>query len=182
MLKPIILFIQVLLLQACSTINVESYSDFSPSFDPRDFFSGHLTAHGVVKNRGGRVIRTFNADIQADWKNDVGTLIEHFRFDDGETQQRIWTLTPDGNGSYIGTANDVIGASQLTFSGNSLFMNYVLRIPYGDSAIDVHVDDRMYLTTNNILINESRMSKYGIDVGSIVLTIIRHDIADTRHN
>jgi hypothetical protein len=182
MLKTTILLFQVLLLQACSSITVDSYSDFSPDFYPREFFSGDLTAHGVVKNRGGLVIRTFNADIQANWTNDTGILIEHFRFGDGETQERIWTLTPDGNGSYVGTANDVIGASQLTFSGNSLFMNYVLRIPYGDSTIDVHVDDRMYLISSDVLINESRMSKYGLEVGSIALVIIRHDIADIKQN
>ena len=61
-------------------------------------------------------------------------------------------------------------------------MDYVLRIPYGDSTIDVHVDDRMYLISTDVLINESSMSKYGLAVGSIVLTIIRHDIADTNQN
>jgi hypothetical protein len=180
MFKTILLLFPLLLLQACSSINVNNYSDFTPALDPREFFSGDLTAHGVVKNRGSRVIRTFNANIQASWANGIGTLVEHFRFDDGETQQRIWTLTPDGNGSYVGTANDVIGTSQLTFAGNSLFMKYVLRIAYGDSTIDVHVDDRMYLTSPNVLINESRMSKYGLDVGSIALVIVRHDIADNK--
>ena len=182
MLKTTFFLFQILLLQACSSITVDNYSDFSPTFNPRTFFTGDLSAHGVVKNRAGLVIRTFNADIQASWTNEVGTLVEDFRFDDGEIQQRIWKLTPDGSGSYLGTANDVIGASQLTFDGNSVFMDYVLRIPYGDSTIDVHVDDRMYLISTDVLINESSMSKYGIGVGSIVLTIIRHDIADTNHN
>jgi len=67
----------------------------------------------------------------------------------------------------------------MTFTGNSLFMKYVLRIPYGDSTIDVHVDDRMYLTSKDVLINESRMSKYGLAVGSLALVIIRHDPAGT---
>jgi hypothetical protein len=182
MLKAIPLLLQILFLQACSSISVDSYSEFSPSFAPQNFFSGYLTAHGVVKNRGGLVIRTFNADIQANWENDIGTLIEDFRFDDGEKQQRIWTLTPDGNGSYLGTANDVIGASQLTFAGNTLFMDYVLSIPYGDSTIEVNVDDRMYLVSSDVLINESRLSKYGFGVGSISLVIIRHDSANIKHN
>lgn len=182
MLKTTFLLFQILLLQACSSITVDRYSDFSPTFNPRKFFSGDLSAHGVVKNRGGLVIRTFNADIRASWTNDIGTLIEHFRFEDGETQQRIWTLTPDGNGSYNGTANDVIGASQLKFAGNSLFMDYVLRIPYGDSTVDVNVDDRMYLISTDILINESRMSKYGFEVGSIALVIIRHNSGNTKPN
>ena len=182
MLKAVILLLQILFLQACSSITVDSYSDYSPTFTPQKFFSGYLTAHGVVKNRGGLVIRTFNADIQATWTNDIGTLIEDFRFDDGEIQQRIWTLTPDGNGSYVGTANDVIGASQMTLAGNTLFMDYVLSIPYRDSTIGVNVDDRMYLVSSNVLINESRMSKYGFGVGSVTLVIIRHDSANIKHN
>ena len=118
-------------------------------------------------------MRTFNADIDASWKDDVGTLVEDFVFDDGEIQQRIWTLTPQGNGRYKGVAGDVIGTGQLELSGNSLFLNYVLRIPYGDSTVDVRVDDRMYLVSPNVLINESTLNKFGVRVGSLDLVILR---------
>ncbi|MFT4519952.1 MAG: hypothetical protein ACI9JM_002352 [Halioglobus sp.] len=174
MLKIYSLLLAILFLQACTTITAESYRDVLPTMVPQEFFVGQLTAHGVVKNRSGLVIRTFNANIEASWKAEVGTLVEDFIFDDGEKQQRVWTLTPDGNGSYVGTANDVIGYSYLRSAGNSLFLNYVLRIPYGDSTLDIHVDDRMYLVAPNILINESSMSKLGLQVGSITLVIIRH--------
>ena len=73
------------------------------------FFNGFLTAHGVVKDRSGKVIRYFNAEIQAYWEGSVGTLKEDFVFDDGEKQQRIWTLMNQDRGQYVGTANDVIG-------------------------------------------------------------------------
>ena len=52
--------------------------------------------------------------------------------------------------------------------------DYVLRIPYGDGTIDLSVDDRIYAVSKDVLINESRMSKFGFDVGRIILTIIRH--------
>ena len=55
--------------------------------------------------------------------------------------------------------------------GNSLFMQYVLRIPYGNSTIDVNVDDRMYLVSDTVLLNESVMSKWGFKVGQITLVI-----------
>ena len=55
--------------------------------------------------------------------------------------------------------------------GNSLFMQYVLRIPYGDGTIDVNVDDRMYLVSDTVLLNESVMSKWGFNVGQITLVI-----------
>jgi len=52
----------------------------------------------MVKDWSSAVIRTFDADITASWtEQGVGTLDEVFRFDDGEVQTRVWTLTPDGN-------------------------------------------------------------------------------------
>ncbi|MEH6592087.1 MAG: DUF3833 domain-containing protein [Halioglobus sp.] len=175
MLRTITSAIIVVLLSACSGLSVDNYAEFSPILDPEEFFDGQLSAHGVVKNRSGRVIRTFNADIAASWAQGTGTLVEDFVFDDGEQQQRIWTLEPDGEAGYIGTAGDVVGAGQLSAAGNSLFLNYVLRIPYGDSTVDVRVDDRMYLVSPNVLINESILKKFGVRVGSLTLTIIKQE-------
>lgn len=163
-----------LLASGCSGVAVTDYSDLEPRFIPSEFFDGRLSAHGVVMNRGGRAIRHFNADIQASWSDGVGTLDEDFVFDDGEQQKRIWTLTPDGQGGYTGTAGDVVGDGRLRYAGNAMFLDYVLRIPYGDGTIDVRVDDRMYLVNDTVLINESRLSKFGLNVGRILLTIIRH--------
>ena len=176
------LLIIIAVLQGCAAATVEQYSDFTPVFDPKAFFTGQLSAHGVVKNRGGAVIRTFNAEIQAHWQDNIGTLIEDFNFNDGESQRRIWTLTPDNHGAYIGTANDVIGSSEMRYAGNSVFMAYTLRINYDESTLDVHVDDRMYLVAPNVLINESRMTKYGVEVASIILTIIRQHDKDDEKN
>ena len=70
-------------------------------------------------------------------------------------------------------AGDVVGEATLNLAGNSLFMNYVLRIPYGDGTIDVAVDDRMYLINDHVLINESELKKFGVRVGSLSLVIIK---------
>ncbi len=171
-----------LLTTACSSVNVSDYSDLQPKLVLEEFFSGQLTAHGVVKDRGGRVIRMFNADIEASWSEGVGTLDEHFVFDDGEKQRRVWTLTPNGDGSYRGEAGDVIGPGHLESAGNSVFLDYVLRIPYNDSTLDIRVDDRMYRVSDRVLINESIMKKFGFRVGSISLVILRvNDPETTTH-
>ena len=175
--KTLTAFVCILLLSACSAVSVDDYENFEPSLDPVAFFDGKLTAHGVIKNRGGLVTRTFNADINAYWRDGVGTLEEEFLFNDGEVQHRVWTLTPSGNGAYISTAGDVVGEGLLSFSGNSIFLDYVLRVPYGGSSVDIRVDDRMYLVSEDVLINESIMKKYGVRVGSISLVIIRQRVA-----
>jgi len=52
-----------------------------------------------------------------------------------------------------------------------MFLNYVLAVPYKDGTINIAIYDRMYLVEPNILINESRMTKFGIKVGEIILVI-----------
>jgi hypothetical protein len=174
MIRPLLAAALVVVLAACSQVKVTDYSDARPLLDIEQFFNGDLTAHGVVKDRGGKVIRSFNADIAAHWTDGVGTLVEDFVFDDGEAQQRIWTLRPDGSGHYTGTAGDVIGQAKLQQAGNSLFLDYILRLSYQGGEVDVRVDDRMYLVSPDILINESSLSKFGWRVGNLVLVIAKN--------
>lgn len=156
---------------SCSTVTVEDYSDNRPRLVVEEFFDGALSAHGVVKDRAGKVIRYFNADINAYWVDGVGTLDERFTFGDGEQQVRIWKLRSAGEGRYTATAADVIGQASMQVAGNSVFLDYVLRIPYGDGTIDVSIDDRMYLVSERVLLNESIMTKWGFEVGQITLVI-----------
>jgi len=173
--KRILVITAAVTLVACSTVSVEDYARNQPTLVPEKFFDGNLTAHGVVKDRSGKVIRSFNADIKAYWRDGVGTLEEDFVFDDGEKSRRVWTLTPTGDGRYVGTAGDVIGEGDVRVAGNSMFLNYVLRIPYGDGTLDLTIDDRMYLVNADTLINESRMIKFGLEVGEILLVIERRN-------
>lgn len=165
-------------LTGCGITSVDDYQAREPAFAPEDFFNGALTAHGVVKNFSGTAIRHFSADIVGCWSDGVGTLDEDFVFDDGEQQTRIWTLTPKGDQAYIGTAGDVVGEGLARWQGNAMFLDYTLRIELEDGPIDVKIDDRMYRVSDNVVINESKMRKFGFGVGEILLTIIRHPDQD----
>ncbi len=46
-------------------------------------------------------------------------------------------------------------------------------MPYRGDTIDVRVDDRMYLLTPDVLINESKLNKFGVRVGELLLVIRR---------
>lgn len=161
-------------LAGCSSVTPDDYQGKTPAFEPESFFNGYLTAHGVVKDFSGKAIRHFNADIMGCWSAGVGTLDEDFIFDDGEKQKRVWTLTPDGNQTYIGTAGDVVGEGLARWQGNAMFLDYTLRIALDDRTIDVKIDDRMYRVSENVVINESKMRKLGFGIGEILLTILRH--------
>ncbi|WP_286221261.1 DUF3833 domain-containing protein [Marinobacter apostichopi] len=165
------LLFAVWLLAGCAGASLDDYADRAPELIPAQFFTGELSARGVVKDYVGTVIRTFDADISASWDDDgTGTLDEVFRFDDGEVQTRTWTLTPVDDG-YRATAGDVVEPGLMQWRGNAIHMNYVLRLAYGDGTLDVRMDDWMYLVTPDTLINETTLSKWGIDVGEILLVI-----------
>lgn len=165
----------VLLGAGCGNVQVDDYRAMQPSFVAEEFFDGSLLASGVIKDRKGKVIRHFTADIKAYWIDGVGTLEEDFVFDDGEESRRVWTLEPTAADAYRATAPDVVGDGVAKVAGNAMFLDYVLQVPYKDGTIDVRIDDRMYLTSSNVLINESVMTKLGFRVGEILLTITRLD-------
>ncbi|MBJ7538016.1 DUF3833 domain-containing protein [Marinomonas transparens] len=174
-MRQMAILIGLLFLVGCSSTDVSLYADNKPKFELQEFFSGSLTAHGILKNRSGEVTRYFNATLEGHWEDGIGTLDEVFLFDDGERQNRTWTMTPDLNGHYTATANDVVGAGNIKIAGNALFMNYVLQVPYDGDLLEVNVDDRMYMVKEGVVINESVMRKFGVEVGylSIVIEKVR---------
>ena len=175
MRRHLVILITALFLASCGGLSqVEDNARFQPKMLPEEFFLGKLSAHGIVKNRSGQQIRSFNADMHGVRSPEGITLSESFLFDDGEKQSRTWQIRRLPDGSYEATAGDVVGIALGRAAGNAYFMRYTLRIPYGDSTLDLAMDDRMYLVNPDTLINETGMSKFGLDVGSLSLVILKH--------
>jgi hypothetical protein len=95
-------------------------------------------------------------------------LDERFRYDDGETQTRVWTLVRQSDNSWRGRAGDVIGEAIGQTAGNALHWNYTL-LPVDDKQYEVQMDDWMYQMDERTLINRTSMSKFGVEVGQVTL-------------
>lgn len=172
--KPLPL-LAALLLSGCAGPTLQDYANRKPPLDLEQFFSGPLTAEGVVRDRHGKVIRTFTAQLQGQWDDQHhGTLRERFVYDDGEQSSRTWTFTPHANGpGYRASAGDVVEPGIWRAQGNAAHMKYILRIPYRGDTLDVAMDDWMFAVTPNRIINQTQMSKWGFSVGEVVLVIDR---------
>jgi len=159
----------------CSSMSIEDFNGNTPEFIPQDYFNGKMKAYGIVKDRSGKIIRSFTGDLVGSWDaNGVGTLDEHFLYDDGETQERIWTLKPTSDGKkFIGTAGDIVADAPMIANGNTVMIDYTMRVPYGDSTIDIDVRDWLHLQDDGVIINHSKMKKFGFEVGQLIITIIK---------
>ena len=176
-MKIISLLLLALALTGCSGIEIQQYKNNQPKLILNEFFNGELSAHGIVKNRSGEVIRYFNVTMTGSWNEQgVGLLEEKFIFDDGEIQYRTWTFSPvtiNNTTQYIAKANDTVNPVPVAITGNAFFMDYDLIIDYKGDDLEVNIADKMYLISDTVIINESVMTKYGIEVGYITLTILK---------
>ncbi|HHS93643.1 MAG TPA: DUF3833 domain-containing protein [Campylobacterales bacterium] len=163
-----------LLFIGCSSMQIDDFKNTKPEFIPQEYFNGPMTAYGMVKDRNGKILRTFKGKLIGSWdENGVGTLDESFVYDDGETQKRVWTLKPTGDKTFIGTAGDIVGEAQMIAKGNTVMIDYVMRVPYNDSTIDISVRDWLHLQEDGVILNHSKMKKFGFTVGELVITIIK---------
>ncbi len=161
------------LLYACSSVNIDDYSNKQPAIELETFFNDDLVAYGMLRDRSGKVIRQFTAVLKGNWQGDTGTLDEIFWFDDGERQTRLWTMVKQSNGEYIGTASDVEGEAVIQVRGNAIRLAYDLRVPYKDDDIVLAMDDWMYQISPGVVINETIMKKWGFEVGKVTVMIMK---------
>jgi len=132
-------------LAGCSTASLDDYRGSKPALDLQAYFNG------------------------------PGVLDEHFTYDDGEKQRRVWTLKKQADGSYTGTADDVVGQASGRTEGFALFWDYTLRLPVDGQVYEVRFDDWMYQLDERTLLNRSVMSKWGVKLGEVTLFFRKGD-------
>lgn len=166
-----ILSVAMLALLAGCSQSVQDYRAETPVLSLKEFFSGTGKAYGVLQDWRGRQTLRFTADLCGEWSGERGDLYEVFYFSDGRVEQRHWRLKQFADGKITGTADDVVGMAQGELAGNALYWQYVLRIPYDDSTLDVTVKDWLYLVDKQNLINRTSMHKFGVKVADLTLSI-----------
>lgn len=169
-------FLLLITLSGCSTPAIEQQGWRQPLLTPQEFFDGTLCADGVVNGFSGEQLRQFNAVIEASWSaTGTGTLDEVFYFYDepGKApvrETRVWTLNPADDG-YLASATDVPEPTLMRYAGNTISMGYTLRYGEPGDTIDLSMDDRMYMVAEDLVVNETTMTKFGIEVGQVLLVM-----------
>lgn len=169
-MRVIAALILAVMVTSCSKPDLSLYAKNDPELDFFTYFSGKTTGWGIVQNRSGELIRQFVVDIDGA-VNDDGSLVlnETFSWSDGEESARVWSIIREDSGSYTGTAGDVAGTAVGYASGNVFNWRYYLNIDVNGSTWKVHLDDWMYLHRDQMLVNKSQMSKFGIHLGDITI-------------
>ena len=159
----------VMFLSACGGQSLSYYKNSTPPLKLEEFFNGPIKAWGVLQNHKGEVTRRFDIDMVGTWNGNVGTLTEHFNFYDGEKQTRVWTITKNPDGTYSGTASDILDQATGAVEGSAAQWKYVMDLPVGDKTYRITFDDWMYQMNDDVLVNRSYLKKFGFTVAELTI-------------
>lgn len=172
-MKKIGLVSALAVITGCSSVTVQEYKTEKPILKLESYLNGNLDAYGFFQDRSGKIVKRFKVVMKASWKDSVGTLDEDFTYSDGSKSKRVWTIKKTSATTYKGTADDVIGEALGEVAGNAFQWKYTLDLPVDDKKYHVQFDDWMYLMEDNIMLNKSKMSKFGIYLGEVTLTFVK---------
>ena len=166
-------FILILLLNSCSEMKPEDYKNTKPIIKIEEYFQGNVKAWGMLQGRSGEVKRQFVADMKGEFDGKNLILDETFIWNDGEKQERRWTIKKVGDNRYEGTAPDVVGIAKGVSYGSAFKFEYKLLIPYKDKKIKVIFDDWIFKQDEKTAINRATLTKFGFKVGELTVLFIK---------
>lgn len=159
----------LIMLSSCNNNSLDYYEGTSPKANIKEYFNGPIKAWGIVQDWRGRVVNRFDIEMVGKWEGDTGTLTEHFTYYDGKKQERVWTIKKLADGSYEGTAGDIIDKAICNTTGNATRWNYVMDLPVDDTTYRIRFDDWMWLMNDGVMINRSYLKKFGITVSELTI-------------
>lgn len=151
----------------------QSAADYAggPQFDIRERLNGPIECEGVIYGPTGRVTSRFVANFNASWNGNVGTMTEHFKYDSGNTQDRVWTLTLGNDGRIKADAPDLVGTGAGQQHGSAVNLNYKIKLTDEAGGHVLDTNDWMYLMENGTIMNRSQFKKFGFKVAELVATM-----------
>jgi hypothetical protein len=175
-IKPILLIITLILITSClknNAMNPQDFQNKKPRLIIEEYLTGSVKAWGVLQNRSGKVTRQFSADLNGSWDGKQLILKEKFNWDDGEVQNREWTINKIDENNYEGTARDVVGKAKGFSYGPAFKFEYVLLVPVKGKEMKITFDDWIFKQDDRVAINRATMTKFGFKVAELTVVFVK---------
>lgn len=169
-MRTLLIALAALTLAACSSRPDLDTQLGGPPMTLEEYFDGDLVAWGQVQDRFGTVRSRFEVDIAGTWNGETLTLVEDFVYDDGRTEQRVWTLAKTGPDTWTGTAPGVIGQATGEVRGDTFNWRYTIDLPLGDGeTLRADFDDWMWRLDADRVLNRAYMNRFGIRIAEVII-------------
>lgn len=138
-------------------------------FDLLSYFEGETHATGVFEGRSGILKRRFGVEMVGRPDGNSLVLAEKFLFDDGERQERTWTLTRGAGQTFTGLCEEFVSPAEGRYEEGRAYLLSSLRLKVGNRLVAMSFDDVFYEAGNGAVLNRSTVSKWGIHLGQVLI-------------
>ncbi|TQV82345.1 DUF3833 domain-containing protein [Denitrobaculum tricleocarpae] len=156
-------------------MDMEVRSLTKPQLRLEEYFPGRTRAYGIFQDRFGKLRRRFLVEIAGTLNGSLLTLVENFCYDDGEREQRTWSIKCLDHGLYEGHTDGVLGTAQGAGQENVLNWSYSFALPIGERRWKVRFNDWFFLHEDDVLFNRAEISKFGIRLGEATMVFHKLD-------
>lgn len=140
-----------------------------PKLDMLAFFTGHTHADNVIKIALHGPHKLIVDSIGGRNKEGQFVLIDTVQEEGKPTRKRIWVMHPDGPNHFTGSLSDASSPVDVTVSGNSATIRYVMK----EGGMKVEQD--IQLRPDGTLANRVIAKKFGLKFAQIDGTIRKLD-------
>ena len=140
-----------------------------PKLDMLAFFSGHTHADNLIKIALHGPHKLIVDSIGGRNKEGQFVLIDTVQEEGKPTRKRTWVMHPDGPNHFTGSLSDANGPVDVTVSGNSASIRYVMK----EGGLKVQQD--LQLRSDGTLSNHVIAKKFGLKFAQVDGTIRKAD-------
>ena len=140
-----------------------------PKLDMLAFFSGHTHADNLIKIALHGPHKLIVDSIGGRNKEGQFVLIDTVQEEGKPTRKRTWVMHPDGPNHFTGSLSDANGPVDVTVSGNSASIRYVMK----EGGLKVQQD--LQLRSDGTVSNHVIAKKFGLKFAQVDGTIRKAD-------
>ena len=169
--------VAVPMLSGCSRMRPVDFEKSEPQLVFERYFAGKSSGSGIFFDRSDNYSLGLQVALDGSWDEATQTFTLHevLRYSDGKHKERTFTIKKLDQHHYIGEAEGFEGKIDIEVYGNALRWSYVVVEEVDGSNWHLSGDDWMFLQPDGTILNRAWISKFGLAVGEVFLSIRKMD-------
>ncbi len=138
-----------------------------------DAFEGPSRGTGVFRAPLAGIERRFSARLNGRLRGDTLTVVEDFRYDDGQEDRLTWVFTRTGPQSWHGRREDTVGPAAVREDGREIRLSYVADFRSTSGVTRLGFADVIYRPAAGLVVNDAIVTRWGLPIGTVRFELTR---------
>jgi hypothetical protein len=142
----------------------------------KEAFLGRTYGKGVFRVPIAGIERRFDAVLDGTYRSDTLRVREDFFFEDGEKDRLTWVFRKRAPGLWEGVREDTVGVASVEETPEGIRLAYTADVRSRGQVTRLGFSDIIYRASPELIINEARVSWYGLPIGDVRFELRRKRI------